>query len=470
MKINSLILSLFFLLLGCVQSLPTALNLIRDNTGKHELFNLTAVFDETIGLVENIITGFEEASNMNFFHDLYNDTFSYLPEGTGNMTILEKLKLLFDAAILHDEQTTDDLLLTRIFTLLYESLKPSSLSYDFQSWSKLSNTSNVNTREPKKKIYPKATNSDAPYSLKEKDLRKAIYFHEEFQFTNASKPIVLLVPGTGSYSGEAYYSNIAKLILQDEIADIVYLNIPNKLLMDIQINAEYVAYAINYVSGVTGDRNISVVSWSQGGPATQWAFKYWYSTRKQVSNFIPLSPDIHGTKIANLVYPHNLTLGGPPSVLQQRYDSEFMKALRSNGGNSAFVPTTSIYSGSDFVVVPQTDEGASAYFKNENGVGAENYQLQKICSNYPAGTYYSHEGVMLNPITYALIVDVITHDGTGQLDRIDVEEGCSKALTDGLTLEDFTATQLMLLSCLTSILTYDDRIMEEPKLKNYAYY
>lgn len=75
--------------------------------------------------------------------------------------------------------------------------------------------------------------------------------------------IVLFVPGTGSYGGEAYYSNLGKLISNSDFADATYLNVPGRFLRDAQISSEYVAYVVNYISSVSGDRNISVVGWSQ---------------------------------------------------------------------------------------------------------------------------------------------------------------------------------------------------------------
>lgn len=48
-----------------------------------------------------------------------------------------------------------------------------------------------------------------------------------------------------------------------DVADPFYLNLPEYLLDDAQINGEYVAYAIKYIS-VLAKRNASLVTWSQG--------------------------------------------------------------------------------------------------------------------------------------------------------------------------------------------------------------
>ncbi len=42
-----------------------------------------------------------------------------------------------------------------------------------------------------------------------------------------------------------------KLLNQTDFADAAWLNIPNYLLEDSQLNAEYVAYGTNYLSGIS---------------------------------------------------------------------------------------------------------------------------------------------------------------------------------------------------------------------------
>lgn len=54
----------------------------------------------------------------------------------------------------------------------------------------------------------------------------------------------------------------------------VELSIPGFTLDNIQVAVEYIAYAINYLSAVSGNKNVSVISWSQGSIDTQRASKY----------------------------------------------------------------------------------------------------------------------------------------------------------------------------------------------------
>lgn len=175
---------------------------------------------------------------------------------------------------------------------------------------------NVNPRDPDVAIYPKASPNDAPYDLTEEQLREAIYIPSTFRYGDGLQPIIL-VPGTGSTGYFTFAGNYIPLLQGSSIGDPVWLNIPGYLLNDAQTNAEYVAYAINYIYGISNNREVAVFGWSQGNIDTQWAFKYWPSTRNRTTDFVAFSPDYHGTILANFI-----ALGEPlpPSVLQQEYN------------------------------------------------------------------------------------------------------------------------------------------------------
>lgn len=175
---------------------------------------------------------------------------------------------------------------------------------------------NVNPRNPDITIYPKAGPNDAPYDLTEEELREAIYIPSTFKYGNGAQPVIL-VPGTGSTGYFTFAGNYIPLLQGSSVGDPVWLNIPGYLLNDAQTNAEYVAYAINYIYGISNNREVAVFGWSQGNIDVQWAFKYWPSTRNRTTDFVAFSPDYHGTILANFI-----ALGEPlpPSVLQQEYN------------------------------------------------------------------------------------------------------------------------------------------------------
>jgi hypothetical protein len=96
-------------------------------------------------------------------------------------------------------------------------------------------------------------------------------------------------------------------------------------------------------------------------------------------------------------------------VIQQEYNSNFIATIRSNGGDSAYVTTTTVFSSTDEIVQPQSPvAGASAFLLDARGVGVTNNQVQAVCGGLgPAGTFYTHEGVLYNPLAYALTVDAL---------------------------------------------------------------
>ncbi|KAG9193015.1 hypothetical protein G6011_03050 [Alternaria panax] len=330
-----------------------------------------------------------------------------------------------------------------------------------------------NNNPPSTGIFPKKDAADAPYTLSESALRKAIFIPPGF--TYGQKRPVIFVPGTGAYGGTNFANNLRKLLTGKSYADPVWLNIPGAMLDDAQTNAEYIAYAINYISAVsrTNKQNIAVVSWSQGGLDTQWVLKFWPSTRKVVKDFLPVSPDFKGTVLANalcLTANSNQALGPcDPSVIQQEATSDFVRALRSGGGDSAYVPTTTFYSGFfDEIVQPQQGTGASAFINDARNVGVSNNEVQRVCAGQLGGSLYGHAGVLFHPLTYALIVDALQNDGPGSLKRIDVKSVCNSYAAPGLDLDDVLATSGLIPVASVLLLAYPQKSLTEPKLRPYA--
>lgn len=108
--------------------------------------------------------------------------------------------------------------------------------------------SNSNVREPAEAVYPFAADNDAPYDVSEDQLRGAIYIPSTFKYgaPGAPQPIIL-VPGTSHTAYENFRGNWIPLLEDNNIGDPVWLNIPGNMLNDVQTNAEYIAYAINYI-------------------------------------------------------------------------------------------------------------------------------------------------------------------------------------------------------------------------------
>ncbi|THY21932.1 alpha/beta-hydrolase [Aureobasidium pullulans] len=327
--------------------------------------------------------------------------------------------------------------------------------------------SNVNIQKPKDTIYPKKGN-DPKYSVTESSLRSAIYIPPAFKM-GAVQPVILM-PGTGATGYFTYIGNYIKLLTGSSYADPVWLNIPGYLLNDAQVNAEYAAYAINYIASITG-KPVSIIGWSQGNIDLQWAFKYFTSTVKNTRNHIAISPDYAGTVNANLICPDGLPCD--PSVLQQQYKgtSNFIDKMRLNNGDSAYVPTTTVYSGLfDEIVEPQQGTGASAFLNDARKVGVTNNYLQGICPGLAGGSFYTHEGVLYNPIAFGLVKDALVNGGAGKTSRIDVNRLCNQYLADGLNVGDLLITENSIVVAALALVLYTPKVTVEPAIKAYATY
>lgn len=184
------------------------------------------------------------------------------------------------------------------------------------------------------------------------------------------------------------------------------------------------------------------------------------------ADHIAISADYHGTVEANLIYP--LGLLNSPSVLQQKYTSDFITTLRADGGDSAYVPTTSIYSGFiDEIVEPQSGELASAFIQDARGVGVSNNEVQVLCKGTEADSLYTHEGTLYNPIGYALAIDALTHDGPGDFNRVGAS-ACNTYLAQGLDEGDLVVTETSILVAAVALIFDKDKSYHEPAIKAYA--
>jgi hypothetical protein len=94
------------------------------------------------------------------------------------------------------------------------------------------------------------------------------------------------------------------------------------------------------------------------------------------------------------------------------------------------VPTTSIWSTQDDLIMPSSATSASAMMFQYNLQFASNFAVQSVCSSYsttspPSGNLpfftsavYTHIGLLIHPLTYALMKDAILHGGLASLSRI----------------------------------------------------
>lgn len=174
---------------------------------------------------------------------------------------------------------------------------------------------------------------------------------------------------------------------------------------DMQASSEYVAYALHYVSYLSAGAKAAVITHSQGGPVTQWSLQFWPSTRSVTRAFVALSPDFSGIDILS----SNLstictTIQCQASIWQQREGSHYYDALQAKNFQ-ALVPTTSIWSMFDEVVVPSED--------NAQLPGAKVIAVQQLCP----GRLTDHLFMTIDAAAFALALDALNHGGTASVLR-----------------------------------------------------
>lgn len=350
--------------------------------------------------------------------------------------------------------------------VISKGIKPKDLVDSKNGFSyELNNPHNNNSKEPELKIYPKADSADPDYTVSEKKLRSAIHIPKTFEYGKGDKQPLIFIPGTGVMGGMNYYYTLVKSLNQTGLVDPVWINNPDYMLADIQVNAEYIAYAINYIAGITG-KNVTIISWSQGNLASQWNFAYWESSRPKVSDFIAISPDFHGTT-GNVGCPAPNTTGCPPASLQKQYHTNFMDTLWDHGGGSSYVPTTIVYSSFDQTVSPKTGENSSFLLSDDHKADVKINEIKDLCQGKPAGDRYFHESMLYNPLVHALAVDAIKNGGPGDPSRIDLNSVCKTNFHSALTLEDVLCSEAIDVQSAIHTLSYF-KTTEEPPVRKYA--
>ncbi|SPO32409.1 probable Lipase B precursor [Ustilago trichophora] len=188
--------------------------------------------------------------------------------------------------------------------------------------------------------------------------------------SSQAKPI-LLVPGTGT-TGDSFDSSwipLSSMLGYNPC----WVSPPPFMLNDSQINAEYIVNAVNVLYAGSGSTKVPVITWSQGGLATQWALTFFPSIRSKVDRLMAFAPDYKGTVEASFL---NAVGASSQSVWQQTAGSAYTTALMNAGGLTQIVPTTNLYSATDEVVQPQVTNSPldSSYLFN-----GKNIQVQTVC-------------------------------------------------------------------------------------------
>jgi hypothetical protein len=269
---------------------------------------------------------------------------------------------------------------------------------------------------------------------------------------------VLLVPGTGSSPPRNFGWNWEPALNKLGIPWCA-VTLPDNALGDIQDAGEYIVYAIRKMHAQAG-RPISIIGHSQGGMAPRWALRFWPDTRAMVDDQIGLAPSNHGTTTARPTCGN----GCAPAVWQQANDAQFIAALNSYQETFPGISYTVVYTRTDEVVQPNSDDSGSSSLHGGGGA-ISNTAIQDVCP----GDMTEHNGLgTADNTAYALAVDALMHPGPADPSRVDAATVCSNPLMPGVNPLTFPADAgATLQDDLTNIATHPPT-PAEPPLKCYV--
>lgn len=212
---------------------------------------------------------------------------------------------------------------------------------------------------------------------------------------------VLLVPGTVTREQD-WASNYWRA-LPDLGYEVCWVQVPDISLGDVQSSAQYVARAVEVMHEATGEQ-VDVVGHSLGGVSPRWVVK-WFPAGAFVDDLIALASPNHGA-----VFADRETAGGkaPEFTWQLRTDANFIRALNRDDESPGSADYTSIYSKTDEMLRPMATP------RVEQGT---NVLLQDLCP----GRRVSHLSIVKDDVTYGLVVDALTNEGTANPDRAEVD-------------------------------------------------
>lgn len=239
---------------------------------------------------------------------------------------------------------------------------------------------------------------------------------------------------------------------------------------DIQTAAEYLVRAIRTMHRTTG-RRIAVMGHSQGGMSMRWALRFWPGLRPMVDDVIGMAGSNHGSTALPACRPHLTTC--TPAVWQQQATAKFIRALNSHAETFRHISYTEIYTHTDEVVQPNYSAASSSSALHTGTGQITNVATQDIC---PADVDEHLLVGTIDPTTYALVMDALTHAGPARPSRIS-RSVCARLYMPGVDPTSVD-TYLEPLGAIPTVATLPvpeinlagaPQLAAEPKLRCYVY-
>ncbi len=297
--------------------------------------------------------------------------------------------------------------------------------------------------------------ADPAYETDMETLRKSVECVDSTAPEAETNNPVLLVHGTTTNAREqsdwAY-----KPFLLGRGFHVCAVTYPDRGLNDMQVSAEFIAFAVNTAFEKYG-RKVDMVGHSQGALVPRWSIRYWDSVREHVDDFVMLAGPQHGTIVAE---PSRLGMGS--EVMHQfRADSNFITTLNAGDETPGDISYTSIYTWFDELVQPQLPASTSA-LQCDDELRCSNFYLQDVCPGRPT----DHVAIGTSDAAVAEMV-VQAFLTNGALDPAAVSPDVCVA-TALMEQEGFAAGPGILRSSVEQGLPGPKLVTEEPPLKPYA--
>ncbi|SMQ54852.1 unnamed protein product [Zymoseptoria tritici ST99CH_1A5] len=299
-----------------------------------------------------------------------------------------------------------------------------------------------------------AFDGDAPFTVNADGLAASLTCPNGNPTTKS--PPVLLVHGTATTGQETWADGYVPALKANGYTA-CYITIPNRSMGDMQVNAEYVAYNLHYLSSLSGGLPVAVIAHSQGNPNVQWSLQFWPSTRKVTRAFVALAPDFNGINLFDSALSEVCKTGlCQPALWQQSAGSQYYKALHATRF-TAQVSTTSIWTKYDGIVTPSS--------RNAQLPGATVISIQDLCPLRPT----IHTTMTVSSAAYSLALDALNNNGIASLSRVrkDVFSICLRVSAKNMkssVADDLTS----LFDNLVKGFIQGARVKSEPAVKAYA--
>ena len=261
-----------------------------------------------------------------------------------------------------------------------------------------------------------AADADPPFSVDPQLLAAALDC--PVPFTHPEHEPVLLVHGTFTSGHEQFGWNY-ELFLPERGFDYCVVTYPDRGMGDMQVSAEYIAYAVNEMYARTG-RKVDMVGHSQGGLMPRWAIKWWPSVQAHLDDFVLLASPNQGVGLAESADQTPF----PAAEVFYQFDggSKFMTALNAGDETPGTVDYSSIYSLYDELVQPVTPVPTAGLDWQREGANVRNLAVQDVCP----GRLVDHLTIgTTDMLSIELVLDALSNPGPVDPARLTVSPLCA---------------------------------------------